>query len=134
MKSKSGFGLLGVIGIIAILGVLSGLGYIVAKTSNDKIVTKVMTDNKDGGGEKMDKEIANSDKNDAMMDKGSSTNALNDEAVMKNDEIKKNESVLVKKAGSYSAYDESMLAQVQNGEHIVIFFYAAWCPTCRAAA
>ena len=40
------------------------------------------------------------------------------------------ESPAMKKPGSYEAYSPSKLANAQNGD-VVLFFKAAWCPTCR---
>lgn len=37
----------------------------------------------------------------------------------------------VEGAGSYEAYDASKLANANSGD-VVLFFRAAWCPTCRA--
>lgn len=34
--------------------------------------------------------------------------------------------------GSYEAYEPAKLAYAENGT-VVLFFHAAWCPTCRAA-
>lgn len=34
------------------------------------------------------------------------------------------------KPGSYEAYSESKVAQA-DGKKVVLFFHAAWCPTCR---
>ena len=33
--------------------------------------------------------------------------------------------------GSYSAYDASKIA-ASDAEHILLFFHATWCPSCRA--
>jgi len=35
------------------------------------------------------------------------------------------------KLGSYEAYDSSKLAYANDG-HVILFFNASWCPTCRA--
>ncbi len=38
--------------------------------------------------------------------------------------------VVMAKAGSYIPYDASKLAMANTG-HVVLFFHASWCPTCR---
>lgn len=37
----------------------------------------------------------------------------------------------MKKAGVYKAYDADMVAS-NDAEHTLLFFHAAWCPSCRA--
>ncbi len=83
----------------------------------------------------MEKEVMSDDKmekEDAMMKK--------DEAVME-DKMEKTEEVMEAKteevaaptvalAGTYAAYDSSL---VGNTEKTVLFFHAAWCPSCVAA-
>lgn len=62
---------------------------------------------------------------------------MQDEKVMKQDAIKKDEAVMVKddsmmiKGGQYMAYDSSKLVFAKEGK-VVLFFNASWCPTCKA--
>lgn len=37
-----------------------------------------------------------------------------------------------KKAGEYKNYDPSELSHAKDGHSVVLFFNAAWCPTCQA--
>lgn len=41
------------------------------------------------------------------------------------------ESTLTTTVGSYEAYSEDKIARAANGT-VVLFFHAAWCPSCRA--
>lgn len=46
------------------------------------------------------------------------------------DTMEKTEEVMMKKAGTYTTYDASLLGKTEN---TVVFFHANWCPSCRAA-
>ena len=35
------------------------------------------------------------------------------------------------KAGTYTNYTETLAKQAANNKKVVLFFHAAWCPTCR---
>jgi thiol-disulfide isomerase/thioredoxin len=54
--------------------------------------------------------------------------AGNGETMMKEDSMKAD--AMMAKAGSYIPYDSAKLAMAKTG-HVVLFFRAAWCPTCR---
>ena len=62
--------------------------------------------------------------NEKMMDKP----AVNGETMMKEDTLKAD--TMMAKAGSYIPYDAAKLALAKDG-HVVLFFHASWCPTCR---
>ena len=149
MKSTSGFGALGIIGIIALLAVLGGIGY-VATTGGSG--TKALVDPQIEAETKTD--IKSADLSDESMMKNETMMAGEDssvsgEAMMKKDLVAaepatmmkteaestmaKEETPMIKKEGSYGAYDASKLALAKDGGHVVIFFHAAWCPSCRAA-
>lgn len=56
-----------------------------------------------------------------------------DKMEMEADEVaKKDDSTMMQKSGTYTAYSASALATAQTGK-TVLFFHAGWCPTCRAA-
>lgn len=63
------------------------------------------------------------DHSDAMMEK-------TEDAMMKDDTAMEKEDAMMVKAGTYSDYSPSL---VGNTENTVVFFHAAWCPSCRAA-
>jgi thioredoxin 1 len=73
------------------------------------------------------------DEDAAMMKKDE---AMMTPDTMKKDEMKKAEDQamadddMMKKAGTYAAYDASKLAMANSGD-VVLFFKAAWCPSCR---
>ena len=46
--------------------------------------------------------------------------------------MKKEEGVMMTKAGSYEAYSPEKIAQAAAKGDVVLFFRALWCPTCRA--
>lgn len=54
--------------------------------------------------------------------------APKDGAMMESDSLMK-----TAQKGSYEAYGKEKLAYAKAGGHVVLFFHAAWCPTCRAA-
>lgn len=35
--------------------------------------------------------------------------------------------------GAYESYSPEKLKEIKDGEKVVLFFKASWCPTCRAA-
>jgi thiol-disulfide isomerase/thioredoxin len=63
-------------------------------------------------------------KDDAMMETGS-------DAMMKKDESAMADESVMTKAGLYAPYEASKLAMASSGD-VVLFFKAAWCPSCRA--
>jgi thioredoxin 1 len=46
--------------------------------------------------------------------------------------MKKEESAMMQKSGTYTTYSANSLALAQK-ERTVLFFHAGWCPTCRTA-
>lgn len=93
------------IGVIVLL--LGGAGWFVlsGKSAEDSM---------------MEKEDAMTEEDAMMKDEDSTTE---DEAMMEDDAMKS--------AGSYEAYAPEKLAKADSGD-VVLFFRAAWCPTCRA--
>jgi|SRR3989344_2706559 len=60
---------------------------------------------------------------------------IDDEGIMQKDEkiAKKDESIM-QKQGAYKDYSPATLAEAtKDGRKAVLFFYAPWCPYCRAA-
>ncbi|MBY0539374.1 thioredoxin family protein [Patescibacteria group bacterium] len=64
---------------------------------------------------------------DAMMEKDGEVMMQKDGEAM----MEKTDEGAMMSAGSYEAYAPEKLAKAQNGD-VVLFFRAAWCPTCRA--
>ena len=71
-----------------------------------------------------EKEAAMASGTDAMMKKDG-------EVMMKKEESMKGDVMIKKSAGLYTAYSPDKLALAKTSK-VVIFFHAAWCPTCRA--
>ena len=67
---------------------------------------------------------SNSSKNDATI----ADEKTDDPAVGKNDTLEEDK---IMKAGTYEAYASGKLARAETGA-VVLFFHAAWCPSCRA--
>lgn len=88
--------------------------------------------------DKMDKEEAMEKTEDVMIDK--EEDKMEEDAMMKKDEAVMEDKMEAKTeevaapttslAGSYTAYDSSLVGQ---NEKTVLFFHAAWCPSCVAA-
>jgi len=68
------------------------------------------------------------EKEDAMMEEDA---MMKDEESMTEDEEAMMEDDAMKSTGSYEAYAPEKLAKADSGD-VVLFFRAAWCPTCRA--
>ncbi len=66
-----------------------------------------------------------------IMSSSNSTDMKKDSA-MKDTEMMKKDSMIVK-VGSYVAYDAAKVTLAAQTGKAVLFFHAAWCPTCRAA-
>lgn len=64
---------------------------------------------------------------DAMMKKEEEAVTEGD-AMIKNDDAMEDDDNAVMAKGSYTAYSADVLA---NGETKVLFFHAAWCPSCK---
>jgi thiol-disulfide isomerase/thioredoxin len=60
--------------------------------------------------------MVDKDESDSMMKKGDMSSATGD---------------TMKKMGTYTTYDASKLVMADSGD-VVLFFKAAWCPSCRA--
>lgn len=69
----------------------------------------------------------------AMMEKSSDSMMQKDTMAMKDTEMMKKDDSMMVKAGSYVAYDASQVTLAAQNGKAVLFFHAAWCPTCRAA-
>ena len=76
-----------------------------------------------------EKEAAMASGTDAMMKKDGEV--MDKEAMMKKEEAMKGDVMMKKSAGLYTAYSPDKLALAKTSK-VVIFFHAAWCPTCRA--
>jgi len=83
------------------------------ETSMDDTKQESMTEN-----EGMEEQKDDMVKDDAMMDK----ETMVDDGMKKGAEIMK---------GSYELYSSEKLARAETGK-VLLFFYASWCPTCRA--
>ena len=81
---------------------------------------------KKDGDAMMEKEDAMMKKDgDAMMEKDGDAMMEKEDAMMKKDG-----DAMMAKAGTYASYDAALVGQNEN---TVLFFHAAWCPSCVAA-
>ena len=99
-----------IIGLVALLVIAGG---VFAYTQNKEAMMK--------GEEVMEK-------TDAMMASSSDT-MMKDESAASGDAMMKGDAMMAK--GSYQAYSPEKIALAAKG-HVVLFFRASWCPTCRA--
>lgn len=53
---------------------------------------------------------------------------MKDDMMMQKEDMMMKDEAMMKKQGAYTDYSESMLGKY---EHTVLFFHAAWCPSCR---
>lgn len=105
-----------IVGIIAVLVVgLGAYGYSSNQKESAMMEQKVMEDKM-----MMDKKAM---EEKAMMDK-------KDGAMMEGDKMMEKDGAMMS-IGSYEMYDPSKLAMAEAGK-VVLFFKAAWCPSCRA--
>jgi thiol-disulfide isomerase/thioredoxin len=65
-----------------------------------------------------------------LVEAGVDTTMDEDESIM--DETTTEDGMESMVAGSYEAYSEEKLTQVE-GTDVVLFFHASWCPSCRSA-
>ncbi|MFM2423781.1 MAG: hypothetical protein RLZZ70_168, partial [Candidatus Parcubacteria bacterium] len=65
-------------------------------------------------------------KDDAMV----SPDTMKKDEMMKSEDQAMDDGAMMKKAGVYAPYDASKLAMANSGD-VVLFFKAAWCPSCR---
>lgn len=74
----------------------------------------------------MEKTTEVMEKNDAMMEKG--------DAMEKKDAMMEKDEGMMKKEGVYIDNTSSLLADtvLMDGATKVLYFYASWCPTCKA--
>ena len=79
-------------------------------------------------------------KDKAMMQKETGGMETKDEAMKSEDTMKKDDTMMkdepamMKKAGEYKDYSVEITNAAQAaGSKVVLFFYAPWCPFCRAA-
>jgi hypothetical protein len=107
---------------------------IAAVTTTGEEVMEKSIESEDTMMDKDDEAMMDDDYNaDKMMDKSDdSMEKMEDDVMMnKEDEAIQAELVTTKElAGIYAEYDSSLLGTTED---TVIFFYAAWCPSCRAA-
>lgn len=103
--------------VLAFGGLLlvAGVVYAVLPDSEKEMMAK--GENSD----QMETVTADSDKEMALADK----DMMNEEVSVA--EMKKD---TMMKAGSYEAYSAEKLAMAESGD-VVLFFHAAWCPSCR---
>ena len=104
--------------IAVIAGVLLIGGGVMAYTNNQN-------DKKEA--EKMAMEKKTED--EAMMKKDKAVNMEKDKMAKEGDAMEKDGDAMTVK-GSYTAYDQSKLANAEKGD-VVIFFHAGWCPKCQ---
>ncbi len=107
-----------IIGIIALIVIAGGVGIYTSNTASKE--QAAMEQEK-----RMADEKALAEK-EAMMKKDEGTTM--DKKV---DTMVKDESAMMK-AGTYESYDASKIAIASATHHVVLFFRASWCPTCRA--
>lgn len=118
MEPKSSNAFL-IIGGIIILSAL-GLGAYAFTKNSEPISPEEATMNKEKGmmEDTMEKETSMEEK-DGM---------IKEEAAMNNDSTEEKDAMT--KAGRYEAYAPEKLARAETGD-VVLFFHAAWCPSCR---
>ncbi len=93
----------------------------------ESMETKMMDEKKMMSGSKTEwtKEEMEAMEKDHMMMSGSD--------MKMNDTIKKDDNTKMMKPTGYMNYDEAKVkAALADGQKVVLFFHAAWCPTCRA--
>jgi thiol-disulfide isomerase/thioredoxin len=127
MKQIQGFGAVGVVGIVAAVLIVGAVGFILNNSNTNK--EKVMMAEKTQMEEKALMEQKAMEEN-AMMEK--ETLSAEDDKMMDDGMMEKDESTTMQKAGVYAAYSEDSLAMAQKGK-TVLFFHASWCPSCRGA-
>jgi len=94
------------IGIVILL-VVVGVGYLATKDSGSKTITAEET-------------------TEVVTEKSTV-----DTVATKVAEIPSTSDTQVAEVGTYQAYDPALVAN-SDAEHIVLFFAASWCPSCRA--
>lgn len=106
--------------VIAVIGVILGVGYIATNPGEQPNKTSsVIT--------QADRQEIETDTNTETPDELSESTP--DAAVAELSETPVEATTAV--AGTYQNYDAEMIAQ-STAEHIVLFFHATWCPSCRA--
>ena len=69
-------------------------------------------------------------KDSEVMSKEETVMEKKEEVMTKEEEVQvQSDSAMEKQAGEYSVYSETKLAQAKGD--IILFFHAAWCPSCR---
>ncbi len=109
---------------IIVLGVIVGGVYMAKSTPDEAMMTDQDKDSalsKSGDQAAMDAD-AKRDKEAMEKEKSMSTEGTTTE--------KKGESMM--SAGSYEAYTPEKILTASNEHHVVLFFRASWCPSCRA--
>jgi len=56
---------------------------------------------------------------------------IDNDVMMEDDTMTGDDAMMVKEGGEYLAYSPELLARANSGD-VVLFFHAAWCPTCKA--
>lgn len=110
-----------ILGAIAIL-VISGFGY---KSFMPRDEEYMMAKEESA----MQATIVSSTTDEQAMMKDKTMTAT-EEAMVATDTMVKSDTMMAK-SGSYLPYDSAKLAMAKAG-HVVLFFHASWCPTCRA--
>ncbi|MBP6859599.1 MAG: thioredoxin family protein [Candidatus Magasanikbacteria bacterium] len=128
-----------VIGLVVILAVAAS-GYLINQRSHDKKIieeknnTEAMMEK-----EKMDSKenspMENKTEDTAEMTKENSMTKPDESAMMdKSDAPDKEKMMAQVSPGTYKDYSPATLAEAtKNGSKVVLFFWAAWCPDCKAA-
>ena len=110
-----------IIGVVAIVVIVGGV-YASMKSKDDAMMVKEQMEKKTMEEKKMIEEKAMMEKK-AMEDK---------DAMMKKEDPSMMKKDAMLKAGSYEAYSPDKVAMASSLHHVVLFFRAGWCPTCRA--
>jgi thiol-disulfide isomerase/thioredoxin len=91
----------------------------------DKMGKDVMM-KKDSESDKMVKDVDTMKKDDAAMMKKDA------EVMTKTPEVMLKPTEVMAKKGEYKPYSVDELSFAKDGNHVVIFFNASWCPTCQS--